>query len=113
MEIGGPVPGRIAAEEDVGSVELERVVEGVEQLGRDQVPRHEHARPLERLRLHHSSSPLPSRAAAAADFLQRTIGLIAEDSAESECVRKDESELGRGWSMEDGGGNWGEKIEWE
>jgi len=35
---------RVGAEEDLGAVEAERVVHGVEHLGGDQTPRQEHAR---------------------------------------------------------------------
>lgn len=45
--------GRIAAEEDLGTILLEGVVKRVENFWRDEVPRHEHIGSLERLRVQH------------------------------------------------------------
>lgn len=49
----GSVAGGVTAEEDLSSVELERVVKSVEVLRRNQVPRHEHVGSLEHLRHDH------------------------------------------------------------
>lgn len=48
-------PRGVAAEDDMGTVELERVVKRVEYLRRDQLPRHEDIGSLERRRLQHLS----------------------------------------------------------
>ena len=44
MEVGGARAARVGAEEDLGAIEAQRVVHGVEHLGGHQVPRQEHAR---------------------------------------------------------------------
>ena len=44
MEVEGSRAARVGAEEDLGAVEAERVVHGVEHLGSNQIPRQEHAR---------------------------------------------------------------------
>lgn len=46
--VEGPGVGGVGAEEDIGAVEAERVVHGVEHLGGHQIPREEHARARER-----------------------------------------------------------------
>ena len=53
MVIVRTVPGRIAAEENIGSVKLESVVKRIKEFRRDQVPRHEHIRALKTFRHHH------------------------------------------------------------
>lgn len=58
MEIVRAGAGGIGAEEDFGAVELESVVEGVEDLRRDEFPRHENVGSLERLRLQHLPADL-------------------------------------------------------
>jgi len=44
VEVEGSRAARVGAEEDLGAVEAERVVHGVEHLGGNQIPRQEHAR---------------------------------------------------------------------
>ena len=44
MEVGGARAARVGAEQDLGAIEAQRVVHGVEHLGGHQVPRQEHAR---------------------------------------------------------------------
>lgn len=44
MVVEGSRAARVGAEEDLGAVEAERVVHGVEHLGGNQIPRQEHAR---------------------------------------------------------------------
>jgi len=44
VEVGGARAARVGAEEDLGAIEAQRVVHGVEHLGGHQVPRQEHAR---------------------------------------------------------------------
>ena len=51
----------VAAEENLGAVLLERVVKLIEDFRRHQLPRHEHVRPFERLRLHHLLRSLSER----------------------------------------------------
>lgn len=46
--VEGPRAGGVGAEEDIGAVEAERVVHGVEHLGGHQLPRQEHASARER-----------------------------------------------------------------
>ena len=53
MVIVRAVPRRIAAEENIGAVKLESVVKRIKEFRRDQVPRHEHIRALQRFRHHH------------------------------------------------------------
>lgn len=60
VEIVGARARRIAAEEDVGAVLLESVVKGVEDLRRNELPRHENVGSLERLRLQHLRRPISS-----------------------------------------------------
>lgn len=53
VEIIVAVTRRIATEKYIGTVELESVEKGVEDLRRNQVPGHEHVHSLERLRTQH------------------------------------------------------------
>lgn len=59
MEIGGTAPGGIAAEEDLGAVELEGVEKSVEDFRGHQVTGHEYVCPFEELRrrLHRRRKP--------------------------------------------------------
>jgi hypothetical protein len=56
--VEGPRAVGVGAGEDLGAVEAERVVHGVEHLGGHQLPRHEHGRARER------RGPPPPAAAA-------------------------------------------------
>lgn len=53
MVIVRTVPRRIAAEENIGAVKLESIVQRIKEFWRNQVPRHEHIRALETFRHHH------------------------------------------------------------
>ena len=53
VEVVGAGAVRIGAEDDIGAVELERVVKRVENLRRDKLPRHEDIRAFKRRRLEH------------------------------------------------------------
>lgn len=62
MVVVGAGAGRVAAEKDLGAVEAEGVVKGVEHLGGDQTPGEEHVRPAERALPHRGRRhriPLP------------------------------------------------------
>ena len=53
MVVVRPGSRGVATEEDIGSIKLESVVKRVEDLGRDQVPRHEDIGSLKRRRRQH------------------------------------------------------------
>ena len=61
VEVVGAGAGGVAAEDDVGAVELERVVKRVENLRGDELPRHEDVGALKRRRLEHLGRAPPWR----------------------------------------------------